>query len=42
MREEVNAQRIELFMKKLGTATREAARVYLVGGSTAVLLGWRQ
>jgi hypothetical protein len=42
MREEVNAQRIELFMKKLGNAARQAARVYLVGGSTAVLLGWRQ
>ena len=41
MREEVDAQRIELFMKKLGRAARESARVYLVGGSTAVLLGWR-
>ncbi len=41
MREEVNAQRIELFMKRLGNAARQSARVYLVGGASAVLLGWR-
>jgi hypothetical protein len=42
MREEVNAQRIESFMKSLGFATRQSARVYFVGGATAVMLGWRE
>jgi len=29
-------------MKALGSAVRESGRVYLVGGATAVSLGWRE
>ena len=42
MREKVTAEKLELFMKALGRAGKEKARIYLVGGATAVLLGWRQ
>jgi hypothetical protein len=41
MREKVTAARLEEFMKALGSGVAEAARVYLVGGASAVLLGWR-
>ena len=29
-------------MNEIGRGTKQAARVYLVGGATAVLLGWRE
>jgi len=41
MRERVTASRLLDFMRALGTEVRTDARVYLVGGATAVLLGWR-
>jgi hypothetical protein len=41
MREKVTAARLEEFMKALASGVIEAARVYLVGGASAVLLGWR-
>jgi hypothetical protein len=41
MREQVTAIRVDQFMKALGSATGVTGRVYLVGGATAVLLGWR-
>ena len=41
MREKVTAARLEEFMNALGSGVTEAARVYLVGGASAVLLGWR-
>lgn len=41
MREKVTAARLEEFMKALASGVTEAARVYLVGGASAVLLGWR-
>src|SRR6266508_1147904 len=41
MRQPVNFTRLQDFIKALGTATRAQARVYLVGGATAVLFGWR-
>lgn len=41
MREKVTAARLEEFMKALGSGVTEAARVYLVGGASSVLLGWR-
>lgn len=41
MRQPVTAARVEEFMKALGSAVKSPARVYLVGGSSAVLLGWR-
>ncbi|HEX4622126.1 MAG TPA: DUF6036 family nucleotidyltransferase, partial [Myxococcaceae bacterium] len=41
MREPLDAERLKRFMKALGEATRAPVRVYLTGGATAVLLGWR-
>ena len=42
MREKVSAEAIEQFMKALGRASRTSARIYFVGGVSAVLLGWRE
>ena len=42
MREKVSAEAIERFMKALGRAGRTSARIYFVGGVSAVLLGWRE
>jgi Nucleotidyltransferase of unknown function (DUF6036) len=41
MRELADAPRIERFMRELGRAARSEGRVYLTGGATAVLYGWR-
>jgi uncharacterized nucleotidyltransferase DUF6036 len=41
MRQLVDAARIGRFMTELGRASNAAARVYLTGGATAVLSGWR-
>ena len=41
MRQQVTVTRLQEFMKALGTAATAQGRVYLVGGATAVLLGWR-
>ena len=41
MRQKVTAQRLEEFMKALGSGATEPTRVYLVGGASSVLLGWR-
>ena len=41
MRRLADADRIERFMKELGRAARGEMAVYLTGGSTAVLKGWR-
>jgi hypothetical protein len=41
MREVADPERIRAFMRRLGQACRGNARVYLVGGATAVLEGWR-
>ena len=42
MRTLVDAGRIRELMRALGRAARRPARVYLTGGATAVLHGWRQ
>lgn len=42
MRKKVSVDSIERFMKALGRAGRANARIYFVGGVTAVLLGWRE
>jgi hypothetical protein len=42
MREKVSAEAVERFMKALGFAGRSHARIYFVGGVSAVLLGWRE
>jgi len=41
VRELADADRIQRFMKALGAAAREPGTCYLVGGTSAVLLGWR-
>ena len=42
MRALVDADRIRALMRALGRAARRPARVYLTGGATAVLHGWRR
>lgn len=41
MRRLATAERIRSFLSRLGAAAREPTTAYLTGGSTAVLLGWR-
>ncbi len=41
MRQRVTAPRLHEFMKALGQESSSLVRVFLVGGATAVLLGWR-
>ena len=41
MRQPVTLNRLQKFMDTFGAATAAPVRVYLVGGATAVLLGWR-
>ena len=41
MREPVTADQLQAFMKALAAQARVASRVYLVGGASSVLLGWR-
>ncbi len=41
MRQKVNAERLQEFMQALGNAVVGSARIFLVGGATAVLCGWR-
>ena len=42
MRERVSVRAVEQFMKALGRTGRSNARVYFVGGASAVILGWRE
>lgn len=42
MREKVSAERVKKFMKAIGRVGKKNARIYFVGGATAVLLGWRE
>jgi hypothetical protein len=41
MREPVDRRRLGLFMERLGRAASQPLRVYLVGGASAVIEGWR-
>ena len=41
MRELADAERLERFLTALARAARAPANVYLTGGATALLLGWR-
>lgn len=41
MRALADQERIRLFMRALGAEARANARVYMTGGATAVLHGWR-
>lgn len=42
MRRLVDRERLLLFMRELGRHAPTEARIYLTGGSSAVLLGWRE
>lgn len=42
MRRLATAERIRRFLSELGRATKSPATVYLTGGATAVLHGWRE
>jgi len=41
MRPRADAERVRAFARELGRLTRKPARIYLTGGATAVLEGWR-
>jgi len=41
MREPLTVESLELFIKALARSAKTASRIYLVGGASAVLLGWR-
>ncbi len=41
MRRPVDASRIREFFRALGAEARDETRLYLTGGTTAVLVGWR-
>jgi hypothetical protein len=42
MRERADADRLRRFMRALGQHSSQECRVYLTGGATAVLEGWRR
>jgi len=42
MRKKVTAAHLEEFMKTLASGISQPTRIFLVGGATAVLLGWRE
>lgn len=42
MRSLVDRNRLESFMRGLGASARENGRIYLTGGASAVLEGWRE
>jgi hypothetical protein len=41
MRQPVTSPLLQQFMAALGAAVTAPARIYVVGGATSVLLGWR-
>jgi hypothetical protein len=41
MREALTAEHLQAFMKGLAVVARTPSRIYLVGGASAVVLGWR-
>jgi hypothetical protein len=42
MRAETDREKIEKFMSALGERVGGPGRIYLTGGGTAVLYGWRE
>jgi len=42
MREVVTAARVREFTRRLGELVERETRIYLTGGATAVLFGWRE
>lgn len=41
MRERLNEERLRAFMRALAREAREEGRIYIAGGASSVLLGWR-
>ncbi len=41
MRDETDVRKLEAFLRELGNAVTSPGRIYLTGGGTAVLHGWR-
>ena len=41
MRDETDLRKLEAFLRELGNAVTSPGRIYLTGGGTAVLHGWR-
>jgi len=41
MRELINPEKIQEFMRAFGARAKHEARLYFTGGATAVLMGWR-
>lgn len=41
MREALTAEHLQAFIKGLAAVARSPSRIYLVGGASAVVLGWR-
>src|ERR1700681_1802171 len=41
MRQPLTADKLQVFMKALAASVTTPSRIYLVGGATAVMLGWR-
>lgn len=42
MRDEADKAKLELFMRELGSRVKSRGRIYLTGGATALLIGWRK
>lgn len=42
MREQADAERVRAFARELGAVAPPGTRIYLTGGATAVLYGWRE
>jgi uncharacterized nucleotidyltransferase DUF6036 len=42
MRESVTSDRLRAFMREIAKEAREAGRIYITGGASAVLYGWRE
>jgi len=42
MRSDVDTSKLEALLQALGRAARSPGRVYLTGGASALLVGWRQ
>src|SRR5438067_1522882 len=42
MRQALTAPRLQAFMRAIAAEAREPGRIYLAGGASAVLRGWRE
>lgn len=42
MRRDLNADRLREFLEEIGRLAKGPGRIYLTGGATALLLGWRE